>query len=244
MFLFSCDCGQETITGLHSVTSGRTKSCGCYSQEQKTKRSNEYVGKRFNRLTVLEEVDRISTNRRFLCICDCGNKVVVYRNCLTSGNTKSCGCFQKEVAIKKLTTHGMSGHKLRGVWRQMIKRCVDKSARHYHHYGGRGITVCDEWAASYEAFVSWAIASGWGDGLEIDRIDNDSGYSPLNCRFVTRQVNASNTRRNRIVVINGESMTLTDAARRLDINPGTVFSRIVRGKTPEQALGVCKIETG
>ena len=90
--------------------------------------------------------------------------------------------------------HGFSGHPLHGVWTGLKERCLNKNNRDFHYYGGRGITVCEEWENNSKSFIFWALENGWKRGLTIDRIDNDKGYSPENCRFVTRAENNRNQR--------------------------------------------------
>ena len=110
---------------------------------------------------------------------------------------------------KTLVMHGMSGTKVYRVWTSIISRCEDKKRECYKHYGGRGITVCDEWH-NPEVFMEWALDNGYESNLQIDRIDNDKGYSPLNCRFVTRKVNSQNRRSTQYLTINGETKCVSD----------------------------------
>ena len=155
------------------------------------------TGQRFGRLTVIcregTDQNRASTWR---CMCDCGNEVVVRGSNLRTGWTQSCGCLQ----IDKLTTHGKRKSRLWKVWSHMKQRCNTPSCKAYPNYGGRGITVCDDWNEDFQAFYSWAIANGY-DGnapkgqCTIDRIDNDKGYCPENCRWVDMKVQNSNKRK-------------------------------------------------
>lgn len=109
-------------------------------------------------------------------------------------------------------THGWSQHPLYNVFKSMHNRCEDPKNQAYERYGGRGITVCEEWSLdNFENYMSWAFANGWQKGLEIDRIDNNKGYSPDNCRIVTPKENSRNRRSNRYVTVNGETLLLSDA---------------------------------
>lgn len=95
-------------------------------------------------------------------------------------------------------------------WRNMISRCYDENNKSYRNYGGRGITICDEWKNDLHSFVSWAVSSGWKKGLTLDRIDVDGKYSPDNCRWETRKVQGRNTRRNIMITHNGETRCLSE----------------------------------
>ena len=98
--------------------------------------------------------------------------------------------------------HGLSKHPLNKIWRSMRRRCNNQSSSSYQRYGGRGISVCDEWN-NFETFYRWAISNGWADGLSIDRIDNDRGYSPDNCRFASRKEQSRNRSTNVSITVNG-----------------------------------------
>lgn len=113
---------------------------------------------------------------------------------MRSGHTKSCGCFNRDAAGERGTTHGLYKHRLYAIWGSMKSRCLNQKKHNYHHYGGRGITVCPEWLDDAAVFIEWAEANGAAPGLQIDRIDNDGGYSPDNCRFVTPKENMNNRR--------------------------------------------------
>lgn len=215
-------------------------------QESKMRTFKPVLGQVFGRLTVIEEVRR-GDNRKVTVICGCGGSEPfdVRANDLRSGNTTSCGCFQREVAAKAAaatgkenTTHGMWDHRLYATWMGMQKRCYNPKLREYHNYGGRGITVAEEWQGSdgLRAFVAWAEASCWSEGLELDRRDNDAGYSPSNCRWVTRKANSRNRRNNRLVEFNGRLVTLAEAAELTGVNRKTICTRLRRGWPAERAL--------
>lgn len=150
------------------------------------KKREDLSGRKFGRLTV-KEFARAGNNRQSIwrCECDCGNFVEVSRNRLLSGHTKSCGC---------LGTHGGKGTRLYNIWRGMKQRCFNPNNRQYNDYGGRGITVCDEWKNDFPAFRDWALTHGYRDDLSIDRINNDSSYEPGNCRWTTAKVQSNNRR--------------------------------------------------
>ena len=117
--------------------------------------------------------------------------------------------------------HGLSKHPLNKIWRSMRRRCNNQSSSSYQRYGGRGISVCDEWN-NFETFYRWAISNGWADGLSIDRIDNDRGYSPDNCRFASRKEQSRNRRTNVSITVNGITKLQIEWAELLGLSYNTI----------------------
>ena len=133
--------------------------------------------------------------------------------------------------------HGGKGTKLYEVWCAMKARCNNPKLKVYPHYGGRGITVCEEWLHDFEQFEKWAVANGYKENLSIDRIDNDKGYSPDNCRWATKEQQANNQRTTLTVEYNGVTKTLHEWAKVLEIKPHTLYHRIYkRGWSIERAF--------
>lgn len=189
------------------------------------------IGKRFGRLTVidLDHVGEKNHSTWWRCLCDCGNETVVYRGSLTSGDIVSCGCYRYEHRSEYGRTHGLSKHPLYIVWSGMIRRCTNPNAANYGRYGSRGIDVCEEWRENFEFFYNWAMMSGYKKGLTLDRIDNDLGYFPDNCRWVDRKTQQNNTRQNHFVTYGGETHSVAEWSRILGINHETLRYRVNNG---------------
>ena len=163
-------------------------------------------GRKFGRLLAVEPIKIPGKAGMFWkCKCDCGNDFIAQAKKLNDGRALSCGCLMREhremFGKQAFTTnrsgrliHGMSKHPLYRVFHGMKQRCYDKSNIVYKYYGGRGIDICEEWLENPIAFVQWGLSNGWKKGLQIDRIDNDKGYSPENCRFVSPKENLENRR--------------------------------------------------
>lgn len=164
---------------------------------------NDIIGNKYGRLTVISFDHANGYCKYYLCRCDCGNEKIVTRGNLFAGYTKSCGCYQKEQTSKAKKLPNDYAH-LHRILEAMIYRCTDKRNNRYHRYGSRGISVCDEWVNNKDAFCEWSINNGYERGLTIDRIDNDKGYSPENCRWVTPREQLFNYSKNVLIEHNNE----------------------------------------
>lgn len=161
-------------------------------------RTIDLTGQRFGWLTVIERTGSIRGHSVWLCRCDCGKETVATSDNLKSGHVQSCGCLKRDTTRKirtELNTiHGGRKTRLYRIWDGMKARCTRPSHKSYKNYGSRGITICAEWLNDFGAFQKWALAHGYQDDLTIDRIDNDKGYSPDNCRWVTMADQSRNKR--------------------------------------------------
>lgn len=158
---------------------------------------DDYIGKKFNRLTVLSFGGMTDDHKTLVvCSCECGNTITVPLNALKSNNTKSCGCLQKEKVSKLNFRHGLNHHNLYKLWERIKARCYIKSATYYELYGGRGIEVCREWLNDPVSFINWCLSQpNWNKkNYSLDRIDVNGNYSPDNCRFVDKHIQAVNRR--------------------------------------------------
>jgi hypothetical protein len=192
----------------------------------------DITGFRFGRLTVLGRAENDKNkNPRWDCICDCGNEKVVYGQSLRGGATVSCGCYRLEVVTK----HGMTGTPEFIVWQMMLQRCFNPNSTGYEDYGGRGINVCEEWASSFEAFLR-DMGERPSSEHTLDRINNDLGYFPENCRWSTPLQQGSNKRNNRIFTVGGSEITFKECCRRFGIKKSTLSNRLNSGMSIEEAI--------
>lgn len=133
-----------------------------------------------------------------------------------------------------IPSHGMKHTTIYSRWCAMKERCYNPNNKGYKRYGARGITVCDEWRNSFEAFYEWSVSNGYQDGLTIDRIDNNKGYSPDNCRWATHKQQNRNYSRNHMITYNGKTQCIADWADEVGINRATILYRIKAGKTADE----------
>jgi hypothetical protein len=124
----------------------------------------------------------------------CGNEFKARSHHIKSGDTKSCGCYNKRRASETHKTHGLKGTRLYEAWDNIKNRTLNPRNKHYLDYGGRGITICEEWKNDFMSFYDWAMSNGYSDELSIDRIDNDGNYCPENCRWSNQVIQSRNQR--------------------------------------------------
>jgi hypothetical protein len=202
----------------------------------------DLTGKRFGRLAVISfgGISHRSASRphgkpTWACVCDCGTDVTILGASLLSGITTSCGCFR----IEQITKHGFSRSKEYQAWSHAIQRCYNQNDPHYDDYGGRGIYVCDRWKSSFENFLA-DMGFAPSKSHSIDRIDNDKGYTPDNCRWALPTTQLSNRRSNIFIEFDGLRLHIAEWARRRNIPVSTIYTRLQRGCTPEEALFVIR----
>lgn len=197
----------------------------------------DITGQRFGRLTALRRIGR--TRGRvsiWECQCECGKTHKAIISQLRNGTVQSCGCSRKK-------DNPISRERLFNIWQGMRKRCERPNAAYYSRYGGRGIKICDEWQ-SYYAFRKWALENGYDDHLSIDRKDNNKGYDPDNCRWITLREQQSNKSNNVFVDYYGESVTLAELSRRTGLSIPMLHRRFHAGYRGEDLWRKTHLQTG
>jgi hypothetical protein len=194
----------------------------------------DLTGRRFGRLVVQGFSHQIKSRFYWNCVCDCGETRAVWGADLKRAVTESCGCLAKERRRDRMTTHGMARHPAYGTWMHMRRRCEVPEDEGFYLYGARGIRVCEEWNASFEAF--WEdMGPTWKRGLTIERLDVNGHYESRNCTWATSKEQANNRRTNRVILTQWGYLTVTEAAERAGLRPNTIYSRIRYG-WPERHL--------
>ncbi len=184
----------------------------------------DLTGLRFGRLVVLSFNHRQGKYYYWLCKCDCGTEKLVAGGCLRGGNSKSCGCLQRETRVFANTTHGMSHTKEHDTWCDIKKRCGNPNNSHYESYGGRGIKVCDRWRESFENF--YADMGSCPKGFSIERVNVNGNYEPSNCKWISMKDQMKNLQKSRYLEYNGKRMIMADWARDFGIRPNDIAYRL------------------
>lgn len=225
-----------------NLVNRHTSSCGCYDAEVRKRRTPleqlhpGIVGRRFGRLVVLNGAGAATGGRQgWTCLCDCGTELVVLPGNLKSGDTRSCGCWNRESTGNRRRIHGGYRTKEFRVWFGMIARCHNPYNKDYYLYGERGIRVCAEWQKSFSAFIAHMGPRPFPKA-QIDRINNNGNYEPGNCHWTTCSQNARNTRRNHLMTHNGVTCTMAEWEERTGISQDLLCSRLSRGWSDERAL--------
>lgn len=198
----------------------------------------DLTNQRFGLLTAILRVENNKHGKAmWLCRCDCGSEKPVLSAKLVTGETRSCGCATAGFIRKKNTKHGLAGSRPWSVYYNMLRRCYNPNTIGFHRYGGRGITVCDRWRDSFAAFLE--DMGEPPEGMSLDRIDNDKGYSPENCRWATKKQQIDNSTRPKLITFNGETRNISEWARKLGIGQPTLQERLQKWSV-EEALSCGK----
>lgn len=190
-------------------------------------------GQRFGRLFVVKRAPNKGPHLYWYVHCDCGKEKIVRGECLRGGKTKSCGCYRQETTRKRHSIHGLGNSKTHSCWGDMLSRCLNKNDTGFKNYGARGITVSERW----KSFLLFLQDMGLRPhGLTLERIDNNRGYSPENCRWATRLEQAQNTSRVRLITHNGLTLSISAWGRKSKHSRATMCRRLERGWSMEKAL--------
>lgn len=194
--------------------------------------------KKYNYLHVIRKDGNRGKKVMWLCKCDCGNLTRVATNDLTSGKTKSCGCYNNKLIENLNKTHGLSKHPLYDIWCGIKQRCYYKKHICYDRYGKLGISMCDTWN-DFQVFYNDMI-DGYKKGLSIDRIDNSKGYSKSNCRWADDITQANNKRNNKLYTYKGITDTLPNLARKHNKKYSFLYNRIKNGMSVKDSFEMPK----
>ena len=191
------------------------------------------TGMKFNRWKVLalSQKTNKSKHRYWVCQCECEKAEIreVNEYHLIKGNIKSCGCLAKEILSQRTGHRREDKHphykRIYSIYDGMRKRCYNKNKDNYKHYGGRGITICDEWLNDFMTFYNWAINNGYQDNLTIDRIDNDGNYEPWNCRWATNEEQVYNKSDTVYITIDDKTKTILEWSRISGLSYSVLWQR-------------------
>lgn len=194
----------------------------------------DLTGQRFGKLVVLGRVDDKGLEAKWLCKCDCGREKIVTGHYLRNGKVTHCGCERIDCESKT---------RLKNLYKSMVYRCNNEKDKNYKSYGGRGISVCEEWMGEcgFQNFKKWAYENGYDENKgrkeqSLDRIDNNKGYSPDNCRWVSMKIQSNNKRTNAYLIYKGERHTKAEWAEIIGIPTKEIDNRLKRGKTVTEAF--------
>lgn len=206
--------------------------------------SLDIAGQKFDLLTAVEIIGKKGKSNLWKCLCVCGNETTAIPSQLRRGDKTSCGCKKKQKRKprpdlaklnKQRATHAMSGNYTYSSWQAMKSRCYDKNDKDYPRWGGRGITVCDEWKNSFVQF--YKDMGERPSGHTIDRINNEGNYEPENCRWAIAKTQSNNTRKNYFIEYMGRIQTAKQWAEELgNVEYKTILYRLRNGWDTHEAL--------
>lgn len=241
--LWKCQCvkcgniSYKTKTELKDISKRNASGCNvCFG--------DNIIGKKFGRLLVLPNHKSVNGEIQWECECECGNKIWVTKGKLNSGNTRSCGCLQKDIFKKNRHKNGTIQHggtleypRLYNIWSAMKARCNNPNNHAYKYYGGKGVKVDDKWNKNFVYFRDWALENGYRDDLTIDRIDVNGNYEPSNCRWTNYETQANNKSNNKMITYQGKTQSLADWCRELNLEYFKTKARLnTCHMTPEEAF--------
>lgn len=226
-WLCKCDCGNMAIRTGKALKSSKNSGCDDCKWIYK-----DLVGKVFGCLTVISKHSSGSGQIMWNCKCECGNIIQVNTGRLNFGSITSCGCIKRNRIIEQNTTHGLSNTRLYEIWCGMKKRCYDENSERYKDYGGRGITICDEWKDDFQSFYDWAMKNGYKENLTIERKDVNGNYCSENCCWITKAQQSRNQRKTIKYTIFGIEKPLIEWCEYAEIKNSRAYQRYRNGNPP------------
>ena len=199
----------------------------------------DLTGQKIGKLTVLQRVENTKQGQtRWLCQCDCGEQTIVHGQNLRYGKTQSCGCNRRIAPVIAHTTHGGRHTRIYKKWVAIKSRCYNEKATGYKYYGGRGITMCDRWRDSFEAFYEdvSTLPHFEEEGYSLDRVNNDGNYEPNNVRWASVEEQQNNKRSNHLLTYGEQTQTIAQWAKEIGCDQRTLCNRLWRGWSVEKAL--------
>lgn len=205
------------------------------------RKAHNLIGKTFGRLKITSLHSRTNKQSRWNYICVCGAEGNALGNNLMAGTIQSCGCWRKTSRLKHGDDRGTGRTKEYGAWRKIKERCYSKTCKKYPSYGGRGITVCEQWRHSYENFLA---DMGRAPSIQhsIDRIDNNGHYEPGNCRWATSKEQGNNKRNNILLEFNGQTKNIYEWSALFGLTGKLIRSRINTGWSVADTLLTPKLK--
>jgi hypothetical protein len=204
--------------------------------EKIPQRFKNLLGLKFGRHTVIEYAGKTKKGTTtWKCLCACGKSTIVKADVLKRGSSMSCGCLAIDNLKIRSIKHGHRYSAEYSTWNSMKSRCLNKNHKSYNSYGGRGITICNEWINSFESFLS-DMGNRPSKRHSLERIDNNKGYSKDNCIWATGKSQANNKRSNRLISHNGKTQTLNAWSEETGIRPDTISQRLKLGWPINEAL--------
>lgn len=192
----------------------------------------ELAGKRFGKIKVVSRKGIEKGSVIWNCVCDCGKEIEISTGRLNFGNVNSCGCVKRQRTIERNTTHGKSNTRLYEIWVGMKKRCYNPKCKAHERYGGRGITVCQEWLDDFMNFYNWAMKNGYRDTLSIDRIDVNGNYEPNNCRWASDKEQGRNQRKTIYFTLFQIEKPLSEWCEYAEVKYMRAYQRMKNGNKP------------
>lgn len=235
-YLCRCECGNVKEIKDHSIQTGKIRDCGCGEFIRR-----KHIGKQYGTMKVLDAFREVRCNKinivlKCKCIV-CGREKKILSSNLKKHNLKTCS-HNKDSRPRAKQIKLKVPSRLRNCWKRMIARCYDETNLQFFYYGARGIRICDEWRNSLKSFCDWALNNGYEDNLTIERMDYNKNYCPENCKWIPKEEQSRNTRRNRIYEWKGKTLTVAEISRMENISQFTLYCRLNRGLSIEDAVSL------